>query len=360
MGEQDIGDLEEIRKRIEAWMRERLSARPGLRIPHLEFSKASGESSVTLILDTSFADGTTEQFVFRMAPTKSQVFERHDLLMQFQMMQVMTAEGLPAPPLVGYEPDKSILGSDFYVMGFCEGRIPPDNPPMMLGGWLKDEASAADRAAMWASGIETIARIHQIDLDAYDLSRLPRAGDGESLVAEELRTFDSMFKPELREIADPRILAGWEFLCETPPPQGEPALCWGDSRAGNVIFRNNAVVAVIDWEMANIGDPRTDLAWWIWIDRCNSEGLGAERLPGLPTPADVYSRWSELTGRSIEGIEWFELFTVVRFAIILERKFAAMREANPDLVVPNFPAQFIPDLVGAARRANVSQSPGGT
>ena len=351
MGEQDVGDLEQIRRNLEGWMRERLAHRPGLTIPHLEFPKASGESSVTLILDALWPSGERENFVFRMAPPRSQVFEKHDLLMQFQMMEIMTAEGLPAPPLVGFETDSSIVGGDFYVMGFCEGRIPPDNPPMMIASWLKDEATPADRTAMWASGIETIARIHQIDLAKHDLSRLPCAGANEPLVAEEIRTFESMFKPELREIADPRILEGWEFLKANVPTDGTPALCWGDSRAGNVIFRDNAVVAVLDWEMANIGDPRSDVAWWIWIDRCNSEGLGAERLPGLPAPSDVYARWSELTGRSARGIEWFELFTVVRFAIILERKFAAMRESNPALMVPNFTAQFIPQLIDAARRS---------
>lgn len=351
MGEQDIGDLEEIRQGIERWMATRLPDRPGLTIPHLEFPKASGESSVTLILDARFADGSDDRFVFRMAPPRSQVFDKHDLKMQFQMMQVMQAEGLPAPPLVGYEPDPAILGSDFYVMGFCEGRIPPDNPPMMLGGWLKEEATASDRAEMWQSGIETIAKIHQIDLSRHDFSRLPRAAEGESLVAEEIRTFDTMWKPELRTEADPSIAVGWDFLQNTPPPAGKPALCWGDSRAGNVIFRDNRVVAVLDWEMANISDPRTDLAWWIWIDRCNSEGLGAERLAGLPAPADVYATWSRLTGRSCEGIEWFELFAVVRFAIILDRKFAALREVQPELSVPNFPAAFIPDLVAAAERS---------
>jgi aminoglycoside phosphotransferase (APT) family kinase protein len=234
-------------------------------------------------------------------------------------------------------------------MGFCEGRIPPDNPPMMLGGWLKEEVSAEDRAAMWASGIEVIAKIHQIDLAKHDLRRLPRAAAGEPILAQEIRTFDSMFKPELREKADPEILRGWEFLKRTAPDDASPALCWGDSRVGNVILRDNAPVAILDWEMANISDPRTDLAWWIWIDRCNSEGLGATRLPGLPDPARVYSRWSELTGRSIAGIEWFELFAVVRFAIILERKFAAIAAGNSDMLIPNFTAQFIPDLIEAVR-----------
>ena len=92
--------------------------------------------------------------------------------------------------------------------------------------------------------------------------------------------------------------------------------------------------------MANVSDPRTDLAWFIWIDRCNSEGLGAARLPGIPSPASLYAQWSERTGRSIRGIEWFELFAVVRYAIILERKFEFMREQNPTLVVPELPGEL--------------------
>lgn len=362
MGEQDIGDLEKIRAAIEGWLQARMPDRPDLRVADLSFPKASGESSVTLILDVTWAGadsgaGTSaEKMVFRMAPPTSQVFESHDLLMQFQMMSLMAKEGLPAPPLIGYEPDTSIVGSDFYVMGFCEGRIPPDNPPFHATGWVKDDVSAEEREAMWRTGLETLAAIHRIDLARVDpaiadLSRLPRAEAGEPLVAQEVRTFDSMFKPELRRTADASIVEAWEFLAANMPPDGEPALCWGDSRVGNVIFRDARPVAILDWEMANISDPRTDLAWWIWIDRCNSEGLGLERLPGLPKPEDVYQRWHELTGRSIEGIAWFELFAVVRFAFILELKFIAMREANPDFpVIPNFAVQFIPKLMEAVRQ----------
>jgi len=135
------------------------------------------------------------------------------------------------------------------------------------------------------------------------------------------------------------------------PQDAEAALCWGDSRVGNVVFRDLSPVAILDWEMANISDPRTDLAWWIWIDRCNSEGLGLERLAGLPDPEDVYQRWHELTGRSIDGMAWFELFAVVRYAFILELKFIAMRQVNSELGnIPNFTVQFIPDLMSAVRR----------
>ena len=350
MGEQDIGDLEEIRQALEGWLQAALPDRPDLAIRDLNFPKASGESSVTLILDATWSGGGAEKLVFRMAPPTSQVFEHHDLLMQFQMMSLMAEEGLPAPSLIGYEPDTSILGSDFYVMAFCDGQIPSDNPPFHATGWLKDDVSAADRERMWRKGLEVLAAIHRIDLEKYDLGRLPRAAAGEPILAQELRTFGSMFKPELRREVDPLILEGWELLEASVPQDADAALCWGDSRVGNVIFRDSAPVAILDWEMANISDPRTDLAWWIWIDRCNSEGLGFERLAGLPTPVEVYEQWHELTGRSIEGMAWFELFAVVRYAFILELKFIAMREANSGLGnIPNFTVQFIPDLMSTVR-----------
>jgi len=349
MGAQDVGDLERIRVGIERWIAARLPDRRGLAIPSLDFPKASGESSVTLILEARSESHGAERFVLRMAPPVSQVFDRHDLKMQFDMMSVMAKEKLPAPPLVGYEPDASVLGSDFYVMGFRPGRIPPDNPPMMIAGWLKDETTPAQRETMWTSGVDVLARIHQIDLAKHDFSRLPRAGRGEGLMAQEIRTFDTMFKPEIREVADPKILEGWAFLQKTAPNDAAPAFCWGDSRVGNIIFEHDVPAAILDWEMANVSDPRADLAWFIWIDRCNSEGLGAQRLPGIPAPADLYARWSARTGRSIAGIEWFELFAVVRYAIVLERKFAFMRETNPGVVIPNFPASFIPALMSAVR-----------
>jgi aminoglycoside phosphotransferase (APT) family kinase protein len=355
MGEQDIGDLEKIRVAVERWLQESLPDRSDLKIADLAFPKASGESSVTLILDASSTLGGAEKFVFRMAPPSSQVFEKHDLLMQFQMMTLMMQQGLPAPALIGYEADASIVGSDFYVMGFCEGKIPPDNPPFAAAGWLKDDASASERATMWQRGLEVLAAIHCIDLEKVDgseidLGRLPRADSGEAILAQEIRTFDSMFKPERRAKVDPVMTEGWALLLETMPEGGEPALCWGDSRVGNVIFRDASPVAILDWEMANISDPRTDLAWWIWIDRCNSEGLGLERLAGLPTPEEVYQNWQTLTGRSIDGIAWFELFAVVRYAIILDLKFEAFREADSGLGdIPNFVVPFIPGLMDAVR-----------
>lgn len=350
MGKQDIGDLEAVRVAVEAWLQRALPDRPGLRIAPPAWPASSGESSVTLLLDARWPDDETARYVLRMVPPKSEVFESHDLRMQVQMMELMRAEGIPAPEVLGYEPDASLVGSDFYVMHFCEGRIPPDNPPMAFVGWVKEDLDESDRAEMWANGLETLAAIHRVDPAKHDLSRLPRARPGEPLVAEELRKFDSMFTAALRERCDPGIVEAWEWLQSTPPAGGTRRLCWGDSRPGNVIWRENRPVAVIDWEMANLADPLSDLAWWVWIDRCNCLGLGAEPLPGVPAPREVFESWHAQTGLPIDDIAWFELFTVVRYAIVLELKFAARAAGDPDAqVVPNFVAPFIPELMAAAR-----------
>ncbi len=351
MGEQNVGDLQEIRSNVESWLQDKLPDHADLQVGELNFPASSGESSVTLILDATTPDGAGEKYVLRMVPPTSEVFESHDLQMQFEMMQVMHAEGIPVPPLVAYEPDPSILGSDFYVMNFVDGQIPPDNPPMVFGSWVMDLGSD-QRRTMWRNGVETLAAIHGIKVNAHDFSRLPRADPGAPMVGAEIRKFDSMFRPSLREKADPRILQAWEYVTSNPPPAPELGLCWGDSRVGNVIWRDLAPVAVIDWEMANLGDPLSDLAWFVWIDRCNSIGLGTEAIGGVPEPGEIYEQWHQHTRRSIEHIPYFELFTVVRYAIILELKFLAMKAANPDgEEIPNFTVPFLPVLLEAARQS---------
>ena len=99
MGEQDIGDLEEIRRKVEGWLQKTLPDRGDLRISDLTFPKASGESSVTLMMDASWSGGGSEKPVFRMAPPTSEAFEQQDLLMQFQMLSLWAEEALLAPSL---------------------------------------------------------------------------------------------------------------------------------------------------------------------------------------------------------------------------------------------------------------------
>ena len=350
MGKQNVGDLEIIRLALQDWMGARLQSAEDFTLGELNFPEASGESSITLIVEATWTESgaeKAERFVLRMVPPESQVFESHDLHMQFRLMEIMAAEGIPAPRLLGYEPDDSLLGSDFYVMHFVDGVIPPDNPPMAFGSWVID-LSVEDRAAMWRNGLEVMARIHCIDLDKHELPNLPAAAADESPLAHEIRRYDGIIATGMRDNADPIILEAWEFLKTGAPQFGPRRLCWGDSRPGNVIWRDLKPVAIIDWEIASIGDPLMDLTWWFWIDHCNSVGLGAEKMSGLPEYADAYQHWHDITGLPIDNAPYYELLAVVRFAIIMERKLVFMVKQDPNFAgMVSHPVQFIAPLMEA-------------
>ena len=97
------------------------------------------------------------------------------------------------------------------------------------------------------------------------------------------------------------------------------ALCWGDSRLANQIFDGLTCVAVIDWEMVRLGDPVQDLAWWLASDRCFTEGIGVERLAGMPDRDTTIARWEERVGRPVEHWAYYECFALFRFSAIMAR-----------------------------------------
>ena len=346
MAQQDIGDLDEIRQTLQRWLRERMSQSAELVLAALKFPEASGESSVTLILDAD-TSGIARKFVFRMAPPRSEVFDSHDIGLQYRLLEIMAGAGVPVPPLVGYESDPAWVGSDFYVMDFVDGQIPADSPPYAFGSWVT-ELDDAQRSTMWGNGLDVLAQIHSVELSPYELTRLPRAAVGHSPIQHEIDKFERMLSPEIVQAMAPVVLEALDYLKTHAPVSGALALCWGDSRIGNMIWRQLAPVAVLDWEMANLGDPLQDVSWWYWIDYINSVGLGVPRLGGVPELADIYQQWHRLTGLPVSNTDYYDLFTVVRYSIILERKFAAMKAAGMG-VIDNFAAVYVPDLLRACR-----------
>jgi aminoglycoside phosphotransferase (APT) family kinase protein len=225
------------------------------------------------------------------------------------------------------EEDASLLGSPFYIMGFVDGQVPTDNPPYAFGSWVT-ELSARERATMWQNGLETLAKIHQIDLANHDVSQIPVSATSASPAQCELDKYNAMFSDAVRQRMPAAFARVVDYINANAPSGGDRRLCWGDARVGNIIWKDLKPAAVIDWEMVNIGDPVQEVAWWYWIDYVNSVGLGLERLQGLPSLGELYASWHALTGLSTEHSDYYDLFALVRYAIILEKKFIAMESAG--------------------------------
>ena len=104
-----------------------------------------------------------------------------------------------------------------------------------------------------------------------------------------------------------------------PAEDGDVVISWGDSRIGNIIWDDFRAAAVVDWEMASLAQPEMDLGWWLYFDRQFSEGLGVPRPAGFGSHEETIARYSELMGRPMRDIFYYEIFSGFRFAVVMYR-----------------------------------------
>jgi aminoglycoside phosphotransferase (APT) family kinase protein len=312
-------DPELTRQRLAAWLSTHLAAGEPVELSDFSGNEASGFSNETLIFDASFTvDGErrTTGMVVRVEPVGHQVFQDTAFRKQYEVMSILAERtDIPVPTLAWFVEDSSIFGAPFFVMERIDGRVPTDSPPYHLDGWMFDVAPE-DRARLWWSAVDVLARIHRVDLDATGLAFLPAVELAQQVDdARRYLGWAAQGRPH------PIVERGLDWLAANVPVDRAPdALLWGDARIGNMIFDDDySCCAVLDWEMVSVGDPRIDLAWFLFLDRHHSDGLGVERLAGFPSPADTVDRWEARTGRTAGDLTWFEVLAGVRFTAIMLR-----------------------------------------
>jgi aminoglycoside phosphotransferase (APT) family kinase protein len=315
-------DLDKTRALLEDWFRARHPAASEVCVGPLSGPSATGFSSDTLLFDLTLArDGvrTIHALVCRAEPSGFGVFPRYDVTAQYRVMDALAGSGVPVPRMVGLERDPALLGAPFLVMERVAGRIPTDNPPYHAGGWVT-EIAPGERAALWESGLDTLAAIHRVDAAAHGIDFLDAPPPGADTVGWQLAFWRGYFEWVAAGRAFPTLESGWERLAaERPPASSRRDLCWGDARIGNMIFDAGRCVAVLDWEMATLGPAEMDLGWFLFMDRHHYEGLDVPRLAGFPDREASIARWERGTGRRAEHVAFWELFTAWRFAVILAR-----------------------------------------
>ena len=92
---------------------------------------------------------------------------------------------------------------------------------------------------------------------------------------------------------------------------------WGDSRLGNVIWRDYEPVVVCDWEAAALGPAETDVGWWLMFDRMSFDDLGAQRMEGFPTREEMVRIYEEVSGREVRDPHYWEVFATMRFCYVM-------------------------------------------
>jgi aminoglycoside phosphotransferase (APT) family kinase protein len=315
-------DLAADRERLGRWLAARLPGAEGLRLGELRAPQSSGFSNDTLLFEAGYESGGrahSEALVARIQPTGFQIFPSYDMALQFRTLELLAKTEVPVPRARWLETsDASVLGAPFYLMGQVPGRVPPDNPPYHVSGWVA-EIPPEERAALWWGGISCMAKIHRLDWRAAGFAFLDRPERGATALDQQLAYYADYLAWAADGRAQPTVEAAFTWLREQRPADEPTVLSWGDARIGNILFDGVRPAAVLDWEMVGIGSPEMDLAWQIFLDRHHSEGIGQPRLAGFPTYEETVERYQALTGFEVRHLHYYQVFAGFRFGVIMLR-----------------------------------------
>ncbi len=294
---------------------------------------SNGMSSETIILTGRWSeDGAPVQqkWVARVAPkaTDVPVFSAYRMDHQFRLLQLVAdLTDVPVPAVRWIEPTGEVLGSPFFLMDHVEGSVPPDVMPYTFGGnWFADAPADKQRELQDAT-VEVLAQLHSIPAAAATFGFLAEVDPpGDTPLRRHFGWLKDWYEFAVADIGRSALveqaLAWLEHNFPTDVATGEPVLVWGDSRIGNVLYRDFRPVAVLDWEMATVGPRELDVAWIIFAHMVFQELAGLAGLPGLPDvlqEQEVRADYERRTGVELGGLRWFYVYSAVIWCVVFMR-----------------------------------------
>jgi aminoglycoside phosphotransferase (APT) family kinase protein len=284
--------------------------------------------------------------VLRRPPRGQLAPSAHDVLREARLLQALAGR-IPVSRVLATCEDTAVLGAPFYLMEHLPGVVLTDRlpPGVDLERWPGELMELL---------VDTLVDIHAVEWKEAGLADFARPGD---YAARQHRRFAMLWEHNrTREIADVDRVAGW--LAENMPPQTEATIVHGDYRIGNVMVvpqHPPHLSAVLDWELATLGDPIADLGYLLaTYPEPGEKSLFSRRsplplLPGFPSRAELASRYAERSGRSIETLRWYQALALWKSSIWLEGSYRRYTEGKSD---DEFFAELelgVPELAGQAR-----------
>jgi len=346
--------MEEMKAKLAKWFEQKLPEADNIAITEFE-KPGMGLSSETFLLTLDWEESgekKSQGMVLRSAPQDYKIFPDYELSHQFRIMQILDNTDVPVAKMLWMEDDMSIIGSPFYLMNRLVGEVPQDYPSYH-GSGMFFESTPEERAKMWWGTLEAIVNIHKLDWKKLGLSFLGAPGGRTDPIDRQLKYWDRYFKwvKDSPDESHPILEASMKWLKENRYEPERVALCWGDSRMGNTLFSvpDREVLAVMDWEMAFIGDPECDLAWSILLDRQHSSGSGLPRCEGTPGYEETVERYEALTGWKVKNLFYNEVFCAVRYGMILVAAFRKFSQQGipieEEMILNNVCTQHLSDLL---------------
>jgi aminoglycoside phosphotransferase (APT) family kinase protein len=266
---------------------------------------AGGKSNLTYVV----TDGTGS-WVVRRPPLGHVLATAHDMPREYRVMTALRDTSVPVPRTYVLCEDTEVLGAPFYVMEHVAGtpfRTLDEIAPLGAEGVRK----VADGL------ITTLGDLHAVDPAAVGLGDFGRpAGFLERQVrrwSKQLEASRSRDIPGIDELRD--------RLADALPEQGAPAIVHGDYRLDNVLVTGDGrLTAVLDWEMATLGDPLVDLGLMLVYREQPVIGGGtpATSAEGFPSSPELVEMYAAATGRDVSRLGWYVAFGCFKLAVIAE------------------------------------------
>jgi aminoglycoside phosphotransferase (APT) family kinase protein len=313
-----------VRDRLAAWLPSVLDTTSPVTVSDVHIPAASGMSNETVLFDCGWKhDGkdVARGFVARIPPDADGLFPDHNLARELRVMSVLAEHTNAAiPKVVAHESTGDVLGSPFALLERVYGQVAGDDPPFVTEGWVV-ELRPEQRATMYDEALKTIAEIQRADPVAVGLNDLLHDELGGTVIEQELEYWRRFYRWAAKGRESQTIDKAFELLVASRPHDDGPlVVSWGDARFGNLMFGpDQRVTGVFDWEMASLGRPEVDLAYFLFFDRLYSSAMGIPRLDGFPDRAATVARFQELTGHTVADLDWFEAWAALRGAILLLR-----------------------------------------
>ncbi|MEV6278808.1 phosphotransferase family protein [Nocardia sp. NPDC051832] len=277
-----------------------------------------GFATETYLFDAVDAEGATTGLVFRRPPEAS-LFPDYDLRRQFLVMKRLAGTGLPVPEVRWIEPDDTALGTPYFVMDRIDGGSTPSDVPTYHESGMYYDAKPEDRTTIWWHCLDTMARIHQLDPAALRLDFLRMDQLGADPVEQAINYLDWAVHWAATNPA-PTIERALTWLREHRYQAEHVTLCWGDARLSNILYGGDlAVLGVLDWEIAHLGDHEFDLAWLLFTDWLSSDFQGRARLPGTPGREEAIARYETVTGWPVRNLRFNEILCAITLSVPLLR-----------------------------------------
>jgi len=293
-----------------------LSGPPGLEAEPI----GDGHSNVTFALSTDV--------VLRRPPRGPLPPSAHDVLREARLLKALEATPVRVPKVLAVCDDVSVIGAPFYVMELIEGEVLTSSLPDPLD-------NPSERARVADELIEALVELHAVDWASIGLEGF---GKPTGYLERQLRRWTGLWEHNrTRELPAVEQVAAW--LAANRPESPPATIVHGDYRLGNTMYAPSApaqLTAVLDWEMATIGDPLADLGYMMihWFEPDDDTGgfnlQSVTQLPGFPTRHQLIARYEERSGRPMRALDWYVALALFKAVVFMEGNYKRAVEGSTD------------------------------